>query len=411
MIDDLRNTVIQGGCLEVLRTLPDNCIDCCVTSPPYWGLRDYGVDGQLGLENTIDDYVANMVDVFAEVKRVLKPEGTLWLNLGDTYNNNKPRSRDPERWPKQSRNDHKPKGRKLASTLKQKDLCGIPWRVAFALQDDGWYLRQDIIWEKPNPMPESVSDRCTKAHEYLFLMTKNAMYYCDMEAIKVPLAESTTNDYRTKSGAYTKNRPERGFVGNPSQGSGMLKSNGGTANKRSVWTVTTKPYKEAHFATFPPDLIKPCILAGTSEKGCCPECGSPQVRQVEKERRPTRNVVTSKIEGKEASEYGNRDPHRHVTETRTVGWQPGCDCIDEKATGESRGPDVAYKPISCIVLDPFMGSGTTGQVAYENGRDYLGIELSPEYCKINHKRLSAAKNNLTTKELENGQGSLFGESN
>lgn len=225
--------ILTGDCRDVLRTLPDGSAQCCVTSPPYFGLRDYGVDGQIGLETTPAAFVAELVDVFREVRRVLHDSGTLWLNLGDSFAND---------------------GR-THTGLKPKDLIGIPWRVAFALQQDGWWLRQDLIWAKPNPMPESVKDRCTRSHEYLFMLTKSARYQYDAEAIAEE-AKSGNNgssfvsayDIETKLGL----------------GQGPRKDDG-KRNKRSVWSVPTKPFKEAHFATFPPALIEPCILAGSRE--------------------------------------------------------------------------------------------------------------------------------------------------
>jgi len=265
------NTIINGDSLEVIKTLPDGSVNCCVTSPPYWGLRDYGVEGQLGLEKTPEEYVGKMVAVFGEVRRVLRDDGTLWLNLGDSYSGSCQTG---------GTNSISGKGKsqphikhKRSTNLKPKDLVGIPWRVAFALQADGWYLRQDIIWYKPNPMPESVTDRCTKAHEYVFLMSKSQQYYYDNEAIK---ERTLTNDYDNR-------------------------------NKRSVWTVATQHFKEDHFAVFPPNLIKPMVLAG------CPTGG--------------------------------------------------------------------------VVLDPFVGSGTTAIVARELGRRFIGIELNPEYADMARHRV------------------------
>lgn len=222
-----------GDCLESLRAMPDQSVHCCVTSPPYFGLRDYGMDGQIGLEDTPAAFVERLVEAFREVRRVLRDDGTLWLNLGDSYG-------------------------------ASKQLLGIPWRVAFALQEDGWYLRQEIIWHKPNPMPESVRDRCTKAHEQIFLLSKSHRYYFDADAIKEPVSDNAVTRSRN-------NRADKGIVGPADlHGTGFGQSgNGGwqrkaveTRNRRSVWTVTTKPFKGAHFATFPPDLIEPCILAG-----------------------------------------------------------------------------------------------------------------------------------------------------
>ena len=221
--------IMIGDCREQMRLLADGSVQTCVTSPPYFGLRDYGHDGQIGLETTPDDFTAAMVDIFREVRRVLRDDGTLWLNLGDSYGAGK-------------------------------QLLGIPWRVAFALQADGWYLRQDIIWNKPNPMPESVRDRCTKAHEYIFMFSKSSRYRFGSEAIKEPVAPSSAARLAQSTLAQ-----QVGSTRVPGKTNGNMKAvgNGETRNKRSVWTVTTKPYKGAHFATFPPDLIEPCILAGS----------------------------------------------------------------------------------------------------------------------------------------------------
>lgn len=244
-----------GECRTILRTLPSESMQMCVTSPPYWGLRDYGHADQFGLEPTPAEYVANMVDVFREVRRVLRDDGTLWLNLGDSYARSGGEQGGGNREllhmsGTQKRLTEVPEG------LKPKDLCGIPWRVAFALQDDGWWLRQDIIWAKPNPMPESVTDRCTKAHEYLFLLAKSERYFYDKDAI----AEEALvgNHKRTVFDNATGAVPPR-----QSQHSGLRASNNDTRNARSVWTIATQPYSGAHFATMPPTLAERCILAGS----------------------------------------------------------------------------------------------------------------------------------------------------
>lgn len=344
------NVVYNQDCIEGLKTIPDNSVNCCVTSPPYYRLRDYGHPDQIGLEETPEAYVEKMVQVFSEVRRVLKPDGTLWLNLGDTYFASGQGYGDTKTTNKNhygSRERQKPKWDKSCG-LKPKDLIGIPWMVAFALRADGWYLRQDIIWHKPNPKPESVTDRCTKSHEYIFLLSKSAKYYFDQDAIKQPVADASvlrlsqqienqngsnrvpgkTNGNMKAVGPGRKPRPddnkggnqgtERGIPAMAINGNGVNGHSGyynqqgeliggGLANKRSVWTVTTKPFKEAHFATFPPDLIVDCIKAG------CPENG--------------------------------------------------------------------------IILDPFMGSGTTAVVARKLNRNYIGFELNPDYCKIQDNRI------------------------
>jgi len=263
--------ILIGDCRETLKTLPDQSIHTCVTSPPYFGLRDYGMDDQIGLEQTPDAFVEQLVDVFREVKRILRDDGTLWLNLGDSYAS----YRDGKATPDTTRGDSEgtlvPKGsakNRMASTfagsiIKHKDLIGIPWRVAFALQADGWYLRQDIIWHKPNPMPESVQDRCTKSHEYIFLLSKSPKYYFDHDAIKEQAIHGIVGRKATKTPKG--NMDDRGVTRTST--AEQMGSPDGKKNKRSVWTVTTKPFKGAHFATFPFDLIEPCILAGCPEGG------------------------------------------------------------------------------------------------------------------------------------------------
>ena len=254
--------ILQGNCLDKLKELPDQSINTCITSPPYWGLRDYGEYKQLGMEDTPEEFVENLVQVFREVKRVLRDDGTVWVNLGDSYcgTGNKGNYTDPKH--KEGRNGQKIALNNKIEGFKSKDLVGIPWRVAFALQQDGWYLRQDIIWHKPNPMPESVKDRCTKAHEYIFLLSKSPKYYFDNEVIKEDSAESSKN--RLKQNIANQKGSDRV----PGKNNGNMKAVGGDKrNKRSVWTVTTKPFKGAHFATFPMDLIDPCVLAGCPENG------------------------------------------------------------------------------------------------------------------------------------------------
>lgn len=360
------NVIYNGDALEKLKTLPDKCVNTCVTSPPYFGLRDYGtgawvggdkdckhrreskksdstitghknfddmlgvgdaiykttcplcgavrVDNQVGLEETHEQYVEKLVLIFREVKRTLRDDGTLWLNLGDSYaGSGKGRNSDgtvhvSSLMAKQGTSVGTVMGDVPSGVvplgLKPKDLIGIPWRVAFALQADGWYLRQDIIWHKPNPMPESVKDRCTKSHEYIFLLSKNKNYYYDNEIIKEKA--NPDNVVRDRDTTKLNNTPGRTRMG------GLTTNKYEKRNKRDVWTVTTKPYKEAHFATFPKDLIEPCILAGCPEKG--------------------------------------------------------------------------------IVLDPFMGSGTTAYVSRKNNRNYIGIELNKEYINIANNRLKALDN-------------------
>jgi DNA modification methylase len=303
------NKIEFGDCRDTMRRWKEQGIKAqtCVTSPPYFGLRDYGHDGQLGLEETPEEYIRAMVDVFRCVWDVLEDDGTLWLNIGDSYCNSNGFARASPEYQREGRNNMPANDRKLdklhETGLKTKDLIGIPWMLAFALRSDGWYLRQDIIWHKPNPMPESVQDRCTKAHEYIFLLSKSQKYYYDHEAIK----EAAIHEGRIvkASGTDAKNGA-KGEFGATAAGFTTHDTLVTDRNKRSVWTVTTKPYAGAHFAVFPSDLIEPCILAGA--------------------------------------------------------------------------------PVGGIVLDPFMGSGTTAQVAQNLGRQYIGCELNPAYMELQNIR-------------------------
>lgn len=340
--------ILHGNAIDILKTLPEKSVHCCVTSPPYYGLRDYGVEGQIGLEDSPESFLDRLVEVFREVRRVLRDDGTLWVNMGDSYAGRGRRGGGDPTIGK--RNVGQPYPEKvMPDNCKPKDLLGIPWLLAFALRADGWYLRQDIIWAKPNPMPESVTDRCTKSHEYIFLLSKSPKYYYDANAIKEPCVQNEmANGFR--GGAYCNNetfnnekggnRKAKGNYRKPSgwdiekgshetihktgrryggkkytenpdvfnrTKSGNIYEPTGSRNKRDVWTVATQGFKEAHFATFPTELIRPCILAG------CPKNG--------------------------------------------------------------------------VVLDPFFGSGTTGQVAIEEGRRFIGIELNAEYIKISQRRL------------------------
>jgi DNA modification methylase len=256
-----------GDCRETMATLPADSVQCCVTSPPYWGLRDYGHDGQLGLEQTPEEYVACMVDVFREVRRVLRPDGTLWLNLGDSYasqcgahggREDNQTGVGAKRLHLEGAGDQEP--RRAPSGLKPKDLCGIPWRVAFAMQADGWYLRSEIIWHKPNPMPESVTDRPTKAHEQVFLLSKQARYFYDADAIA---DDAVTAGGRAGYAGYSARAAAMGRNPSGNEKPGVTAINGDTRNARTVWTIATQPYAGAHFATFPPELAERCIKAGS----------------------------------------------------------------------------------------------------------------------------------------------------
>ena len=353
-------------------------VQCIVTSPPYWGLRDYGLGADtLGLEPTPEEYVARMVDVFREVRRVLRADGICWVNLGDSYSGGGGYS--PDAPSNQSGNDRNGAGRshlfssdkrKPASGLKPKDLVGIPWRVAFALQADGWWLRADIIWAKPNPMPESITDRPTKAHEYLFLLTKSARYFYDGEAIK---EASIDPPGYSRGGSWSKfGRDEQLIAANAHRGDTLYASNG-ARNRRSVWTIATEPYPEAHFATFPEKLVEPCILAGTSERGACPTCGAPWARAVEREVNANGAGRKHIAGGDRTIGQGWEGVPRATLRVSTLGWAPACTCP-------------LAEPVPCRVLDPFAGSGTTVAVAERLGRVGIGVELKPTYLELARRR-------------------------
>lgn len=336
------NRVYVGDALETLKKFESESINCCITSPPYYGLRDYGVDGQIGLEDSPEEYIERLSAVFDEVWRVLRPDGTLWVNIADSYfGSGKGSARYPENAKKykQGSNRGTTGAKKTAikwksDEIKPKDLIGIPWIFALELRRRGWYLRQDIIWAKPNPMPESVTDRCTKSHEYLFLFSKQNHYYFDAEAISEPVAPRTIQrlgqDIKSQKGSYLPGKtngnmkaaaPRFGGKKYSENKDGFYRTKSGNIydfrdrrNKRDVWTVTTKPFKDAHFATFPEDLIEPCVLAGC--------------------------------------------------------------------------------PIGGVILDPFFGSGTVGVVCTRKQRNYVGIELNPKYVNMANKRNSSVQIDL-----------------
>ncbi len=372
-----------GDALTLLKDIPSKSVQCCVTSPPYYGLRDYGIDGQIGLEDTPEAYIAKLVEVFREVRRVLRPGGTLWVNIGDSYAGGRIGRDD-------SGDNGAFRGPRIESTcrsipadLKPKDLIGIPWMFAFALRADGWYLRSDIIWHKPTAMPESVTDRPTSAHEHIFLLAKSERYFYDADAIREPLRPKTFTTYGSRNTA-----------GKGNDGLGNVKSDNWNrtvpekkprlsadgeiagANKRNVWTIASKPYPGSHFATFPPKLIEPCILAGTSPRAC-EHCGAAWERVTAREPMVIRN-------GPKAGGYGSRTTDglsgTMVSPARvdTLGWQPTCTC---KQNGEGH----------CIVLDPFMGAGTVALVAIKYHRDYLGIEINPEYVRLAQERIATVQ--------------------
>lgn len=384
---------ICGDAVEALATLPDNSVHCIVTSPPYWGLRDYGADGQLGLEETPEEYVGKLVAVFREARRVLRDDGVLWLNLGDSYNSSGPNNHDKSHVIGTTKLKGQP-GTHGWSELKPKDLIGIPWRVAFALQADGWWLRMDNIWEKPNAMPESVTDRPTKAHEYVFLMSKSERYFYDNEAIREP--------YQSSGSSVLRDKHAEGYQANYSGGNRFSAGardyyNKGGRNKRSVWTVSTKPFPGAHFATFPPDLIEPMILAGTSEKGCCSKCGAPYERVIELGE-PLREWQAAcgadslgGYQGQATKDYEQAKAQdasatkarilAGMRERKTVDWVATCECD-------------AGEPVPCTVLDPFGGSGTVSLIAQELVRSSVYIDINKDYVDMAVERCGFKENRL-----------------
>jgi DNA modification methylase len=469
-------TILHGDCLLVLRTLSEASVHCVVTSPPYWSLRDYGVPptiwggdascahawesagsaegysakkkwqhstnagsatlrsdnpagwnlieqgkfcskcgawlGCLGLEPTPELYVEHIVAVFEEVRRVLRPDGTLWLNLGDCYaaggrggdTGGKSGLQGSKQGQEQSklagqrigsrssfRRDRMARGdvaHKAAPGVKPKDLVGIPWMVAFALRARGWYLRSDIIWAKTNPMPESIADRPTKSHEYLFLLTKDESYYYDAHAIREGVS-GTAHARGDGLGRKARGQAPGQRIKQNASFSAAIRGLVSSRNRRSVWTLPTQPFPGAHFATFPKRLVEPCILAGSSEHGCCSVCGAPFRRVVEKgaellEQKVAGGANTDgKYHGKATKAYdgtGAQDPSavkarilEGMRERVTVGWRPTC-----RHTLRDVEP--------CVVLDPFAGSGTTGLVAAAHGRSFVGIELNPDYVAIANQR-------------------------
>lgn len=361
-------TILLGDAREQLKTLPDCSVQCCVTSPPYYGLRDYGVAGQIGLEPTPDAYIAELVAVFREVRRVLRDDGVMFLNLGDSY----ARTGGAHNWGSYDggvgRGPAIERAQKAPAGTKSGDLMGIPWAVAFALRSDGWYLRSDIIWAKPNPMPESVTNRPTSAHEHVFLLTKTARYFWDAEAVK-----ETAVCPRTRGPAlHGDNRNTNG------NGGLSLCEPTGFRTLRNVWTIATRSYKGAHFATFPPALAETCIKAGTSEGGRCAACGSPRSRIVERAARPysapsTLDRFGDGSSGAHRTTGGQYQKWLDTNPAQTLGWRPRCQCESET--------------VPCVVLDPFGGAGTTGLVAGQLGRDAILIELQPDYAPLIEERL------------------------
>ena len=433
-------TLHLGDVREVLRSLPDESVHCCVTSPPYWGLRSYLQEGdpkkalELGSERTPEEFVAHMVEVFREVRRVLRPDGGLWLNLGDCYATGAGKvgacpggGEQGTRWAGQhpSRGEStrglrngRHTGKHTAMTaigpmtqanrlpvpgLKPKDLVMIPARVAMALQADGWWLRSQCPWVKRNPMPDSTTDRPGSGVEYMFLLSKSAHYFYDTEAVKVPAVADHP--------ACNKNGYQRAERISGSLGSGAkVVEHYDKRNRRNndwffeswqglyseaptdplAFVVNPSGFADAHFATFPPKLVEPCILAGTSEHGCCPACGAPWEREVERTFKPQGDVAEEASMGFCSSAprmplaNGWQGTPRGTTSTRTLGWRATCDCP-------------AAAPVPCAVLDPFGGAGTTALVAERLGRRSVSIELNPEYLAMQERRLRVAT----------AQGSLF----
>lgn len=418
--------ILQGDALQTLKALPSDYFHCVVTSPPYYALRDYGIEGQMGLEPTLKDYIAGQVALFEEVKRVLRPDGTCWLNIGDSYcAASGKRATKEELEADKARKEEKGYyseafagysgwDRSSASpdaVLKPKDLCLVPFRLAIALQESGWWVRNDIIWEKLNPMPESATDRLSRCHEYMFLLTKSASYYFDQEAIKEPVADSTparalramsdSNKYTLGAPgqcghSLSKPRPNMNkfrsserYIDHkgkdndnailPPSSYSKYSTAPETRKKRDVWHIATQSFSGSHFATFPFKLVEPCILAGTSEMGCCASCDAPRRRIL----RPSDEYAALLGKGchnhEDDGSKGQMQPKRADFESVTaayvtVGWEKTCQCD----TNET---------VPCRVLDPFAGAGTTLLMAQRLGRDSVGIELNPEYIKLAEQRI------------------------
>ena len=404
-------TLIQADARRI--PLADRSVQCVVTSPPYFGLRDYGVHGQIGLESSVAEYVRTMVQVFREVRRVLRDDGTVWCNMGDSYASSGTMgySSGLDEYAREHRGqvDNGPKnGQRLMGRaptpdgLAPKNLLGIPWRLAFALQDDGWILRSDIVWSKPNPMPESVTDRPTKSHEYIFMLSKRERYFYDAEAVR----EGSTNQ---NGAAALFCRPGgKGRAASRNDADYRPREDNGSRNLRSVWTITPRPFAGAHFATFPSELVERCIKAGTSERGQCPTCG----RAWERELEPIGKEISGHPRGKNAAFCAERAING-ATPMKTIrldrGWRPGCPCIGRTETFEP-GPEypdaepitVAFphEPVPQVVFDPFGGAGTVPLVASNMGRRGVMTELNPAYIDMARRRISRphAKPERTARE-------------
>ena len=364
--------ILQGNCIDKIKELEDNSIDCVVSSPPYFGLRDYGTDEQFGLEKTYQDYLSNTVKVFETFKPKLKDTATIWWNVGDSYLSGKRTTTTNQSL--RGNKDYGVTRTPVQQGIKEKDLLMIPNRVAIALQDAGWYIRSEIIWHKPNPMPESVRDRPTSCHEKIWLITKSKKYYYDADAIREPLASSSLTRLNQLNLKNQKGST-RGNGGMKLNGNMKPVISGNKRNKRNVWTITTKPFKDAHFATFPKDLIEPCIKAGCPEKVCV-KCGTPYVRNLKiifTPERKTRDNMVNVIPGRDKPTRMNSKNMESLIK-KDLGFKKDCNCkTDEFKSG--------------VVLDPFGGSGTTGIVAALNNRNAILIELNKEYIDIANKRI------------------------
>jgi DNA modification methylase len=394
-------TVYLGGALDVLARLPDDSVHVCVTSPPYWGLRSYLPNGhyskrlELGTEPTPQEYVAALVEIMREVRRVLRPDATCWLNVGDSYAHGGNGSRDPDRWPKQSRNGNgfrsvHAKGH--SSGLKSKNLALVPERLAIALQDDGWYIRSRICWAKTSAMPESVKDRPSSAWEHIWLLTKSAAYYYDPEAVREPATKGADGSTFTNG---------KTAINGQGRTSLLPRDEPAGRNMRNFWLLGPEPYPEAHFAVYPSEVPRRAIAAGTSERGCCPECGAPWVRCVEREQVDDRTGIRMRNVGGRVDGFTRITASGGIRPDRltTTGWRPGC--------------DHHHEAVPCVVLDPFAGSGTTLAVARRTGRKAIGVELNPNYLALIKARITEAASPLletpAAPEPKPEQSDLFAE--
>jgi len=371
--------LINKDVLLALKDIPNNTVHTVVTSPPYWQLRDYFVSDQLGQEETPEEFIDNLVEICNEIKRVLRKDGTFWLNIGDGYNNNSGFSRAKKKWKREGRKGGSADKKSFKhAVIKIKDLVGIPWRLAFALQEAGWYLRCDVVWSKTNPMPDGAKDRPTRGHEYIFLLTKSQKYFYDYYAVLEDSDEHPDG--------------EQGFGANYQEGTFRMDqerifTHYGKRNKRSVWETSVSSFKGNHFATFPLKLISPCVRAGTSEYGCCVKCGTPWDRKFAKEKvkidqkKNNKNIETGDF-------IFNCMPVKEVYSLHLVekGWAKQCKCDTNEV-----------KP--CIVLDPFSGMATTGLAAFKCNHNYIGIELNKKYLQMSRERLSDGCNEFI-KEVE-----------